>query len=127
MICCVISLQFSSMKCMKETNFFMSPLIPILRSPSRKIDVYLQPLIEEFKELRNFGVRMYDSLTYQFFQLHATLLWAINDFLSYDDLLGWSTKGYQVSLICMGDRSSFEIRGRISIMGLRRYLLEDHV
>ncbi|KAA0046972.1 hypothetical protein E6C27_scaffold230G001580 [Cucumis melo var. makuwa] len=42
----------------------------------------LQPLFEELKELWNFGVRTYDSLT------------------------GWSnTKGYQACLKCMGDRS----------------------
>ncbi|KAA0063910.1 uncharacterized protein E5676_scaffold1827G00430 [Cucumis melo var. makuwa] len=38
-------------KCMKETNFFMSLLIPGPKSPGREIDVYLQPLIEELKEL----------------------------------------------------------------------------
>ncbi|KAA0066398.1 uncharacterized protein E6C27_scaffold21G004740 [Cucumis melo var. makuwa] len=65
-------------------------------SPSRKIDVYLQPLIEELKELWTFRVQ-------------------------------WSTKGYQVCPICMGDRSSFGIRGRISFMGHRRYLPENHV
>ena len=41
---------------MKESNFFMSLLIPSPSSLGRKIDVYLQPLIEELKELCNFGV-----------------------------------------------------------------------
>ncbi|KAA0053293.1 CACTA en-spm transposon protein [Cucumis melo var. makuwa] len=50
-------------KCMKETNFFMSLLIPGPNSPGREIDVYLQPLIEELKELWTFGVRSYDFLT----------------------------------------------------------------
>ncbi|TYK20936.1 CACTA transposable element [Cucumis melo var. makuwa] len=50
-------------KCMKETNFFMSLLIPGPRSPSREIDVYLQLLIEELKELWTFGVHTYESLT----------------------------------------------------------------
>ncbi|KAA0040340.1 hypothetical protein E6C27_scaffold460G00450 [Cucumis melo var. makuwa] len=39
----------------------------------------------------------------------------------------WSTKGYQACPICMGDRSSFGIRGRISFMGHRRYLPQNHV
>ncbi|TYK01403.1 uncharacterized protein E5676_scaffold29G00990 [Cucumis melo var. makuwa] len=60
-------------------------------------------------------------------QLYATLLWTINDFSAYDDLSGWSTKGYQACPICMSDRSSFGIRGRISFMGYRRYLPENHV
>ncbi|KAA0032142.1 uncharacterized protein E5676_scaffold186G00260 [Cucumis melo var. makuwa] len=62
-----------------------------------------------------------------FWGVYATLLWTINDFLAYGDLSGWSTKGYQACPICMGDRSSFEIRGRISFMKHRRYLLENHV
>ncbi|KAL0537434.1 hypothetical protein IC582_026412 [Cucumis melo] len=114
-------------KCMKETNFFMSLLIPGPKSPGRKIDVYLQPLIEELKDLWTFGVRTYDSLTGQFFQLYAALLWTINDFPAYGDLSGWSTKGYQACPICMGDRSSFGIQGRISFMGHRRYLPQNHV
>ena len=52
---------------MKEINFFMSLLIPGLKSPGREIDAYLQPLIEELKELWNFRVRTYDSLTDKFF------------------------------------------------------------
>ena len=38
-------------KCMKGTNFFMSLLILGPRSSGMEIDVYLQPLIEELKEL----------------------------------------------------------------------------
>ncbi|KAA0043440.1 uncharacterized protein E6C27_scaffold1639G00520 [Cucumis melo var. makuwa] len=79
-------------KCMKETNFFMSLLIPYPRSLGREIDVYLQPLIEELKELWTFGVHTYDYFTCQFFQLYAVLLWMINDFPAYDDLSRWSTK-----------------------------------
>ena len=45
-------------KCMKEKNLFMSLLISGPRSLSREIDMYLQPLIEELKELWNFSVRM---------------------------------------------------------------------
>ncbi|KAA0067236.1 hypothetical protein E6C27_scaffold418G00480 [Cucumis melo var. makuwa] len=61
----------------------------------------------------------------QFFQLHTTLLWKINDFLEYGDLSGWSTKGYQAS--CMGHRLLFGIQGRISFLVHRRNLLENHV
>ena len=47
----LIPYNFPPWKCMKESNLFMSLLIPGYRSPGRKIDVYLQPLIEELKEL----------------------------------------------------------------------------
>ncbi|TYJ96610.1 gamma-aminobutyrate transaminase POP2 [Cucumis melo var. makuwa] len=36
-------------------------------------------------------------------------------------------KGYQAYPIRMSNRSSFRIRGRISFMGHRRYLSENHV
>ncbi|TYJ97500.1 uncharacterized protein E5676_scaffold85G00050 [Cucumis melo var. makuwa] len=123
----LLSYNLPSWKCMKETSFFMSLLIPDPKSPGREIDVYLQPLIEELKELWTFGVRTYDSLTGHFFQLYAALLWMINDFPAYGDLSWWSTKGYQACPICMGDRSSFRIRGRISFIGHICHLLENHV
>ncbi|TYK04847.1 uncharacterized protein E5676_scaffold143G00290 [Cucumis melo var. makuwa] len=47
--------NLSPWKCMKETNFFMSLLIPSPKSFGREIDVYLQPLIEELKELWSIG------------------------------------------------------------------------
>ena len=70
----------------------MSLLIPGPKSLDREIDVYLQPLIEELKNLWTFGVRTYDCLTDQYFQLYAGLLWTINDFLAYGDLSGRSAK-----------------------------------
>ncbi|KAL4010220.1 hypothetical protein IC575_030450 [Cucumis melo] len=113
-------------KCMKETNFFMSLLIPGPKSPGKEIDIYLQPLVDELKELWNVGVRTYDSVSGEYFQLRASLLWTINDFPAYGDLSGWSTKGYQACHICKEDKSSFGIRGKISFMGHRRYLPENH-
>ena len=60
------------------------------------IDVYMQPLIAELKELWAVGVETYDALTNENFNLCARLLWIISDFLRYAMLSGWSTKGYQV-------------------------------
>ena len=77
---------------MKELNFFMSLLIPGPKSPYREIDVYLQPFLEELKNLWTFGVHTYDCLTNQYFQLYTTLLWTINHFSTYGDLSGCSTK-----------------------------------
>ena len=79
---------------MKESNFFMCLLIPSPKSFGKEINVYLRPLIEKLKNLRTFGVRTYDSLTDQHFQLYTILLWIINDFSAYNDLSGWSMKGY---------------------------------
>ena len=45
-------------KSMKESYFFMSLLLLGPRSPRREIDVYLQPLIVELKELCSLGMCM---------------------------------------------------------------------
>ena len=70
-----------------------SLLIPGSTSPRNDIDVYLQPLVEELKELWDIGVKMFDMSSKQSFQINATLLWTINDFPTYGDISGWSTKG----------------------------------
>ena len=36
------------------------------------------------------------------FQMHVALLWTINDFFAYGDILGWSTTGaFDVPLVTM--------------------------
>ena len=79
--------------CMKQPFFILSVLIDGPKGPGDKIDVYLQPLIEELKELWNEGVLTFDAATNQMFKMYATLLWTINDFPAYANLSGWSTKG----------------------------------
>ena len=67
-------------KCMKQPFIYMSLLIPGPKSPRNDIDVYLRPLIDELKELWEVGVETYDVSTNETFQMHASLLWTINDF-----------------------------------------------
>ena len=92
--------------CMRQSNMILSMLIPGPESPGNAIDIYLQPLIEELKELWEVGVETYDASSNSNFQLHATLLWTINDFPAYGMLSGWSIKG---KLACphLHERDSF--------------------
>ncbi|KAK9994786.1 hypothetical protein SO802_024489 [Lithocarpus litseifolius] len=46
--------------CMKRSSFLLSLLIPGPTSPGNDIDVYLQPLVEELKELWDVGVKTFD-------------------------------------------------------------------
>ena len=66
----------------------LSLLIPGLTSPGNDIDVYLQPLVEELKELCDVGVETFDVSSKKSFQMHVALLWTINDFPAYSDILG---------------------------------------
>ena len=89
--------------CMKRSSFMLSSLIPGLISPGNDIDVYLQSLIEELKELWDAGVKTFDVSFKKSFRMHVALLWTINDFLAYGDILGWSTKGALACLPCNYD------------------------
>ncbi|XP_010681270.2 uncharacterized protein LOC104896251 [Beta vulgaris subsp. vulgaris] len=88
---------------MKPEYFMLSLLIPGPKSPGNDIDVYLQPLIDELKELWEDGVETYDAFKKQTFQLHAALLGTINDFPAYSMLSGWATKGNYACPSCNHD------------------------
>ena len=80
---------------MKQTFFMLSLLIPGPTALGNDIDIYiyLQPLISELNELWEVGAETYDASTKQNFGMRANILWTINDFPTYANLSGWSTKG----------------------------------
>ncbi|CAN0898935.1 hypothetical protein LINGRAHAP2_LOCUS19988 [Linum grandiflorum] len=78
--------------CMKQSSIILSLLIPGPTSPRSQIDVFLQPLIDELCDLWINGIQTYDASEKRNFQLHATLMWTINDFPAYGMLSGWRTK-----------------------------------
>jgi len=60
--------------CMKLPYMLLTCLIPGLHNPKNKIDVYLQPLIDELQTLRNEGVDTYDVHENQTFKMMAALM-----------------------------------------------------
>ncbi|KAK2634641.1 hypothetical protein Ddye_029433 [Dipteronia dyeriana] len=113
-------------KCMKDPFTMMSLLIPGPQSPGKDIDVFLQPLVDELKELWHVGVETYDVSSRIFFQIHSAVMWTINDFSAYGDLSCWSTKGYMACPVCNEDTSSRKLRSKICYMGHRRFLPMSH-
>ncbi|CAN1132472.1 hypothetical protein LINPERHAP2_LOCUS16281 [Linum perenne] len=113
---------------MKPSNFILSMLIPGPESPGDAIDVYLQPLIEELSDLWEEGVITFDASHRQNFQLHASLLWTINDFPAYANLSGWSTKGKLACPVCSKDTISEWLTngGKFCYMGHRCWLPHEH-
>jgi hypothetical protein len=85
---------------MKQPYFILSFLIADPTTPGNNLDVYLEPLIAELKELWDVGVPTYDIYSKQNFQMQASLLWTISDFPGYANLLGWNTKGGFACPIC---------------------------
>ncbi|XP_049345089.1 uncharacterized protein LOC125809514 [Solanum verrucosum] len=114
--------------CMKQEKIIFSMLIPGPNGPGNAIDTYLQPLIEELKELWEVGIETYDALAKKNFKLHASLLWTINDFPAYGNLSGWNTKGILACPCCNKDTSSTLLSNgkKQCYMGHRRYLPHNH-
>ncbi|XP_042486512.1 uncharacterized protein LOC122066739 [Macadamia integrifolia] len=114
--------------CMKQPFVILTLLIPDPKQPGNNMDIYLQPLIEELKELWHNGVETYDVYKKETFKLHACLLWTINDFPAYANLSGWSTKGALACPCCNKDTSSRWLKygGKHCYLGHRRFLPSDH-
>nr|XP_016479230.1 PREDICTED: uncharacterized protein LOC107800549 isoform X1 [Nicotiana tabacum]XP_016479237.1 PREDICTED: uncharacterized protein LOC107800549 isoform X1 [Nicotiana tabacum]XP_016479240.1 PREDICTED: uncharacterized protein LOC107800549 isoform X1 [Nicotiana tabacum]XP_016479244.1 PREDICTED: uncharacterized protein LOC107800549 isoform X1 [Nicotiana tabacum]XP_016479251.1 PREDICTED: uncharacterized protein LOC107800549 isoform X1 [Nicotiana tabacum] len=111
--------------CMKDPYFMMTLLISGPKSPGHDIDVYLQPMIEELKELWE-GVETYDAYSKTNFMMRVAIMWAINDFPAYGNLSGWSTKGKLACPCCHKDAQSVSLRNKLCYMGHRRFLPMDH-
>jgi len=78
--------------CMTKPYMFLTCLIPGSTNPTKKIDVYLQPLIDDLQLLWNEGVFTYDISTKENFVMRACLMWTINDFPAYGMLSGWKLR-----------------------------------
>ncbi|XP_021758007.1 uncharacterized protein LOC110723041 isoform X1 [Chenopodium quinoa] len=114
--------------CMKQSNLILSMLIPGPKGPGDAIDIYLQPLIEELRDLWDNGVETFDASAQNHFNLRASLMWTINDFPAYAMLSGWSTKGYLACPCCQKDTRSEWLShgGKECYMGHRCYLPMNH-
>ncbi|GLT87935.1 hypothetical protein SLE2022_059850 [Rubroshorea leprosula] len=85
---------------MKQPNLILSLLILGPKSPGNKIDIYMQPLIEELQQLWDAGIETFDASKGERFQLRAALLWTINDSPARAMLSGWSTRGEKACPCC---------------------------
>ena len=85
---------------MKQKFVMLTILISGPKQLGNDIEIYLAPLIKDLKMLREEGVECFDGSREETFTLQALLLWAINDFPTYGNLLGYSVKGYHTCPIC---------------------------
>ena len=86
--------------CMTRPYMFLSTVIPGPHNPTSKIDVYLQPLMDELTLLWSEGVHTYDVHKNETFKMKAALMWTVNDFPAYGMLSGWSTHGALSCPVC---------------------------
>jgi hypothetical protein len=65
---------------MKYEFIFLFLIIPSPDHPGKKLNVMLNPLIEELKELWK-GVEAYNVFKNQIFNLQVMYLWLVHDFM----------------------------------------------
>nr|GEX16818.1 hypothetical protein CTI12_AA180240 [Tanacetum cinerariifolium] len=112
---------------MKQPNFILSLIIPGPKAPGNKIDVYMQPLIKELKDLWG-RVETFDACARENFKLKAAILSTKSDFLRYANLSRWSTKGEYACPVCAYDKTSkwLDHGRKWCYMGHQRWLEHDH-
>ncbi|CAH9090118.1 unnamed protein product [Cuscuta europaea] len=106
----ITSYNFPPDMCMKNHFMFLSLMCPGPGNPKKRIDVYLQPLIEELKQLWEVGVPTYDVLRDQIFNMKAAIMWTISDFPAYGMLSGWSTAGVMGCPVCIEKSNEFWLK-----------------
>ena len=104
-------------------------MISGLKQPGNDIDVFLNPLIEDLKLLRNEGVDMFDTFKNESFWLHAVLFCTINDFPTYGNLSGYNVKCQKGCPICEAKTTYEQLKHerKIVYLGHHRFLKKYHL
>ncbi|GKV21627.1 hypothetical protein SLEP1_g31588 [Rubroshorea leprosula] len=96
--------------CMRPEFTFLTLVISGPKSPSKNIDVFLHPLIDDLKRLWSSGIETFDSFRKQNFTIRAMLMWTITDFPRYGMVSGWSTHGRLSCPYCMEMTRAFYLQ-----------------
>jgi hypothetical protein len=102
---------------------------PRSKKPSKGIDVYLRPLVDELLLLwKKEGVRMWDENKQENFNLRALLFITINDWPALSNLSGHSNKGYRACTHCLHKTDGIHLKNckKVVYMGHCRFLPEKH-
>ncbi|XP_025675671.1 uncharacterized protein [Arachis hypogaea] len=123
----LIPYNFPPWLCMSQTSFILSMIIPGPKMPGNDIDIYLQPLIDELKQVWE-GIETYDAHTQCTFKLYAALTWTISDFPGLGNLSGWNTHSGLACPTCNLDARAQRLTfsQKWCFMGHRRFLNQAH-
>jgi hypothetical protein len=110
--------------CMKYEFMFLCLVIPGLEHHDIRLNVMLQPLIEELKKLWE-GVEAYDCFKKQKFNLWVAYLFLVHDFMAYGIFFGWSVYGRLTCPYCGQDTDCFRLSasGKICYFDCHRCFL----
>jgi hypothetical protein len=93
-------------KFLKQGFIFLALVIPGPKEPKKQMNIFLHPLMEEMKELWQ-GVYAYDSYLKCRFNLRATYLWSIHNYLAHGKFTGRCVHSRLNYPICMDDTDAF--------------------
>nr|CAD39908.2 OSJNBa0065B15.12 [Oryza sativa Japonica Group] len=110
--------------CFKRKYIMLAMLIQGPRQPGNDIDVFLEPIIDDFERLWNEGTRTWDAYAQEYFNLHAMLLCTINDYPALGNLSGQTVKEKWAYSECMEETKSKWLKHshKTVYMGHRRFL-----
>ncbi|XP_025703763.1 uncharacterized protein [Arachis hypogaea] len=113
--------------CMKQTSFILSMIILGPKMPGNNIDVYLEPLVDELKQLWD-GVETYDANKGTTFKMRAALMWPVSDFPGLENLSGWNTYNGLACPTCNMDAKAQRLTfsRKWCYTGHRRFLNQGH-
>jgi hypothetical protein len=113
---------------MKYEFIFLCLIITGPDYPGKKLNVMLNPLIEELKELWK-GVEAYVVFKKQIFKLRVAYFWSVHDFMAYAIFAGWSTHDRLTCPYCGSNTDCFRLAqgGKITYFDChRRWLPRKH-
>ena len=124
----LVNYNMAPTQCMKAENIMLTMLIPGPTAPSNNIDVYLQPLIEDLKDLWTEGIEVYDAFKKESFNVRAMLLWSITDYPALGTLAGCKVKGKQACIVCGKETPHrwLKFSRKHVYMGNRKRLMPGH-
>jgi hypothetical protein len=101
--------NLSPNKCLKQGFIFLALDILGPKESKKQMNIFLRSLMEELKEMWQ-GIDAYDSNLKCQFNLRATYLWSINDYLAYDKFVSWCVHGRLNCPICIDDSDAFRMQ-----------------
>lgn len=113
--------------CMKRKYLFLTVLVSGPQQPGFDMDVFLEPVMEEFEKLWRTGELMYDAFKKETFTLRAIIFVTINDHPALYALSG-QFKGKTGCLVCLDDTKWVFLDGSKKVVYIRnrRFLKQGH-
>ena len=113
--------------CNKCKYITLSTLVSGTKQLGDRIDVFLQPLIEDLQLLWQ-GVEIRDAVVNQHFILHVVLMATISDNLAHRNLFGHSKRKGQGCSHCLSEICSLWLKNlnKFAYMGHRRWLPKNY-